>query len=153
MGLDYTKVDTTYTPTRWRRMSIHLLEEDTQDWNMLDATSKTWYQYVYDNVAAAVAQAVNLAEDSVAADEITFTFEDGTGAAVDTYKVYYLAGAAGTESAETIKSTGSEFTGTIAKAGTTLTGLASSTQHGIVVETINEVATRLSDPLFSTTSA
>lgn len=153
MGLDYTKVDTTYTPTRWRRMSIHLLEEDTEDWNMLDASSKTWYQYVYDNVAAAVAQAVNLTEDSVAADEITFTFEDGDGAAVDTYKVYYLGSAAGTENAETIKSTGSEFVGTIAKVGTTIGSLSASTQYGIVVETINEVATRLSAPLFSTTTA
>lgn len=153
MGLDYTKVDTQYTPTRWRRMAIHLLEEDTEDWNALDPSSKTWYQYVYDNVAAVVAQAISLATDSVLASEITFTFADGSGAAVDSYTVYYLAGATGSESAETIKSTGSTFGGVVSKTGTTLTGLTASTQYGIVVETTNEVGTRLSSPLFETTTA
>ena len=153
MGLDYTKVDQTYTPTRWRRMAVHLLEEDTEDWNRLDPTSKTWYQFVYDNVAALVAKALSLATDSTTSTEITFSFSLGEGAEVDTYTVYYLAGAAGTEDASTIKSTGSTFGGAVDPAGTTLTGLTSSTQYGIVVETSNEVGTQLSDPLFASTTA
>lgn len=153
MGLDYTKVNQTYTPTRWRRMAVHLIEEDTEDWNMLDSTSQTWYQYVYDNVAAVVAQAINLATDTTSSTEITFTFSLGEGAAVDTYTVYYLAGAAGTEDAATIKSTGSTFGGSVSPSGTTLTGLSSSTQYGIVVETSNEVGTQISAPLFESTTA
>lgn len=153
MALDYTKVNQTHTPTRWRRMAVHLIEEDPRDWAMLDPTSKTWYQYVYDNVAALVAKAISLALDTAATTELTFTFSLGEGAEVDTYTVYYLAGAAGTEDASTIKSTGSTFGGSVAPAGTTLTGLTSSTQYGIVVETTNEVGSQLSDPLFESTTA
>ena len=53
MAVDLTGVNNKETPPRFRLQAIHLIDEDTAQFNALDTGEQTFYQYVYDHIPAA----------------------------------------------------------------------------------------------------
>lgn len=145
---DLTDVTINNTPKRFVEIAKYLTEVDPTQLNALDPTSKAFYDHCYEFSGVPLVVKDLAAIDGTGKATITWT-DDNTGPDVDSYKVFYKVGCAGTETkADILAST--EFTGTKDPAGTDITDVGGAgTKMGIVVAGVNEIGIGpYTDPVF-----